>query len=101
MPSRTASAHPPLEGVPTTVVMAAACHRLASSAPVRPTQRVGEGVKVSGCVSCQESPNFRHGELDDHGTLTDRSPFSAARAFIAERKVWASMAKVMCRYQPT
>jgi hypothetical protein len=66
---------PSLEGVPPTAVVAVADHHLASPTPTRPTQRVSVGNGVSGWASCQESPYFRHCELDDLSLLSGAPAF--------------------------
>jgi hypothetical protein len=64
----------PRRSAPTAVV-AVADHHLASPTPTRPTQRVSVGNGVSGWASCQESPYFRHCELDDLSILRGAPAF--------------------------
>jgi hypothetical protein len=57
----------------------------------------GAGV---GQESVEQPPDLCHGEGDDAGRFVSAVSRWVAWAARAVRKAWASMARVMCRYQP-
>lgn len=50
--------------------------------------------------NCQQTADLGWGEVHEVGRVASSSPFSRSWAAVAARKAWASMARVMCRYQP-
>lgn len=90
---------------------------LVSTAPGRPVQAMGDGV-FAAVDEIEESPDFREGEFDQV-SISGWFGFAFAWCIVAmsvnlfgwpfplflvlcaamARKVWASMARVMCRCQ--
>lgn len=72
---------------------------LVSPAPAGPGQYVVVAVGVVPDEAGEQAADFGDGERDQLAGRCRCPPFAPAAARVTVRKAWASIARVMCRYQ--